>query len=218
MTNVLPDATKNALLNSAASGGLITSGTHLAAFTAFPPTIGSNEVTGGSPAYARKAITHTATAAQPGGISPSSGLPATFDVPSGARVVALAVCSALTAGSIISWSPAGAGARLSISTPDATAVTNNDLFSEAHGLVAGNSVLFWDDFNSGLPNGLVEDTEYFVIATGLTTDSFRVSATLGGSALDITGAGVGTVQKFVPESYGGQGTYQCTNYSTQLPG
>lgn len=217
MTNVLPDATKNALLNSAASGGLITSGTHLAAFTAFPPTIGSNEVTGGSPAYARKVIAHTATAAA-GSISPSSGLPATFDVPAGARVVALAVCSALTAGSIISWSPAAGGSRLSVSTPDSTAVTNNDLFSEAHGLVAGNSVLFWDDFNSGLPNGLSEDTEYFVIAAGLTTDSFRVSTTLGGSAVDITGIGVGTVQKFVPESYGGQGTYQCTNYSTQLPG
>lgn len=217
MTNVLPDATKNALLNSAVSGGLITSGTHLAAFTGFPPTIGSNEVNGGAPAYARKAITHTATAAA-GAISPSSGLPATFDIPAGTTVRCIAVCNALTVGSVIAWSPAGAGPRLSISTGDATDVTNNDLLSEAHGLVAGNSVLFWDDFNSGLPNGLSEDTEYFVIAAGLTTDAFRVSATLGGAAVDITGVGVGTVQKFVPEVYGGQGTYQVTNYTTSLPG
>jgi hypothetical protein len=217
MTNVLPDATKNALLNSAVSGGLITSGTHLAAFTGFPPAIGGNEITGGSPAYARKAITHTATAAA-GAISPSSGLPATFDIPAGTTVRALAVCSALTAGSIIAWSPAGAGPRLSINTGDATDITNNDILSEAHGLVAGNSVLFWDDFNSGLPNGLAEDTEYFVLATGLTTDAFRVSTTLGGTVVDITGAGVGTVQKFVPEVYGGQGTYQATNYTTSLPG
>lgn len=219
MTNVLPDATKNALLNSAVSGGLITSGTHLAAFTAFPPTPASNEVTGGSPAYARKAITHTATAAA-GSISPSSGLPATFDIPAATTVRALAVMNSVTvgAGTVIAWSPAGAGPRLSINTGDSTDVTNNDIFSEAHGLVAGNSVLFWDDFNSGLPNGLSEDTEYFVIATGLTADAFRVSATLGGSAVDITGAGVGTVQKFVPEVYGGQGTYQATSYTTSLPG
>lgn len=217
MTNVLPDATKNAILNSAATGGLVTSGIRLALFTGFPPTIGGNEVSGGAPAYARKTIAHTANAAA-GSISPSSGLPATFDVPGGTTVRAVGICDAATAGNLIGWSPAGAGNRLSVSTPDSTAVTNNDLFSEAHGLVAGNSVLFWDDFNAGLPNGLVEDTEYFVIAAGLTTDSFRVSATLGGSAVDITGIGVGTVQKFVPEAYGGQGTYQVTSHSTSLPG
>lgn len=217
MTNVIPDATKNALLNSAVSGGLVTSGTHLALFTAFPPTIGTNEVTGGSPAYARKAITHTANAAA-GAISPSSGLPATFDVPAGATVRAIGVCSALTAGSLIVWSPAGAASRISINVPDATAVTADTIYSEAHGLVAGNSVLFWDDFNSGLPAGLSEDTEYFVIASGLTADAFKVSATLGGAAVDITDEGVGTAQKFTPEVFAGQGTYQVSAYTTSLPG
>lgn len=214
MTNVLPDATKNALLDSAVSGGLVASGTHLALFTAFPPTIGSNEVTGGSPAYARKAITWNAAAA--GSKSIAAGQ--TFDVPLATTVRAVGVVSALTAGTLIAFSPAGAAARLSVNTPDATAVTNNDLFSEAHGLVAGNSVLFWDDFNAGLPNGLSEDTEYFVIATGLTTDSFRVSTSLGGSAVDITGIGVGTVQKFTPEVFAGQGTYTVSTYTVNLPG
>jgi hypothetical protein len=217
MTNVLPDATKNALLNSAVSGGLITSGTHLAAFTAFPPTIGSNEVTGGSPAYARKVIAHTATAAA-GAISPSSGIPATIDIPASTTVRAIGVCSALTAGTLIAWSPAGASARTSVNVPDPTAVTANLIYSEAHGLAAGNSVLFWDDFNVGLPAGLAEDTEYFVIATGLTVDAFSVSATLGGSAVDITDEGNGTVQKFTPVVYAGQGTYQVSAYTTSLPG
>lgn len=216
MTNVIPDATKNAFLNSAVSGGLVTSGTHLALFTAFPPTIGSNEVTGGSPAYARKVITHTASAAA-GAISPATGLPATFDIPAGTTVRAIAVCNALTAGTLIVWSPAGAAARVAISV-DAAGVTNNDIFSEAHGLVAGNSVLFWDTYNQGLPAGIVEDTEYFVIATGITADSFRISTTLGGSALDITDEGVGDAQKFVPEVFAGQGTYQVSAYTTSLPG
>lgn len=216
MTNTLPDATKNALLNSAVSGGLITSGTHLALFTAFPPTIGSNEVSGGSPAYARKAITHTATASA-GAISPSSGLPATFDVPAGTTVRAVGVCSALTAGTLIAWSPAGASARRAFSV-DSAGVTNNDLYSPAHGLAAGDSVLLWATIGAGLPTGLAEDTQYFVIATGLTTDSFRVSATLGGSAIDITAIGDGDVQKFVPEVFAGQGQYVVSNYTTSLPG
>lgn len=212
MTNVLPDATKNALLDSAVAGGLLTT-PFLALHTGFPPT-GGNELTGGSPAYARKSFTWSAASAGSKSMSASQ----LFDVPLGTTVRAVSTYDASTAGTQKAWSPVGASARVSISTPDATAVTNNDLFSEAHGLVAGNSVLFWDDFNSGLPNGLSEDTEYFVIATGLTTDSFRVSATLGGSAVDITGIGVGTVQKFTPEVFAAQGTYTVSAFTVSLPG
>jgi hypothetical protein len=210
----IPDATANALLNSAASGGLITSGTHLAAFTAFPPTIGGNEVTGGSPAYARKAITHTATAAARS-IGPSSGLPATFDIPAATTVKALGVCSALTAGTLIAWSPAGASARRAISV-DSAGVTSNLIFSPAHGLVAGDSVLVWATIGAVLPTGIAEDTQYFVIAAGITTDAFSLATTLGGSAIDITAIGDGDVQKFVPEVFAGQGTYQVTAYTTTL--
>lgn len=217
MTAVLPDTTKNALLNSAAANGLVTNGTHLAAFTAFPPTIGSNEVNGGSPAYARKVIAFTANAAT-GIISPSSGLPATFDVPAGTTIRAVAVCDALTAGSIRAWGPAGASARRAFTVADSTDVTNNDIWSPAHGLSAGNSVLVWPTIGAVLPTGLAEDTEYFVIATGLTTDSFRLSATLGGSSVDITAIGDGDVQKFVPEVFAGQGTYQCSAFPVSLPG
>lgn len=219
MTNVLPDATKNALLNSAVAGGLVTTASHMALHTAFPPTVNpGNEVTGGSPAYARKAVDWTATAAA-GAISPSSGLPATFDIPAGTTVRAISIVDAASgAATVMAWSPAGAGPRISISVPDATAFGADTIYSEAHGLVAGNSVLFWDDFNAGLPAGLAEDTEYFVIASGLTADAFKVSATLGGSALDITDEGVGTAQKFTPEVFAGQGTYQVSTYTVSLPG
>src|SRR6266540_6517032 len=211
MTNVLPDATKNALLDSAVAGGLLTT-PFLSLHTGFPPA-GGNEVTGGSPAYARKSITWNAAAAG----SKSIAAAQTFDVPA-TTVRAVATYDASTAGTQKAWSPAGASARVSINVPDTTAVTANLIYSEAHGLVSGNSVLFWDDFNSGLPNGLVEDTEYFVIATGLTADAFSVSATLGGSAFDITGIGVGTCQKFTPEVFAGQGTYTASTFSVALPG
>lgn len=222
MTNVLPDATKNALLGSAVSGGLVTSGVGLALFTAFPPTPASNEVGGGgSPLYARKAVTFTNNAAL-GAISPTTGLPATFDIPPGTTVRAVGVMSGVVTGvgTVVAWSPAGAATRIAINTPDPAAVTANLIYSEAHGLVSGNSVLFWntEQGNLGLPPPLVEDTEYFVIAAGLTVDAFSVSATLGGAALDITDEGVGDAQKFTPEVFAGQGTYQVSAFVASLPG
>lgn len=216
MTAVIPDTTKNALLNSAVAGGFVTTGVGLGLFTAFPPTVGSNEVTGGSPAYARKAITHTATAAA-GAISPATGLPAVFDVPAG-TVKAIAVLStSTTGGTIVGWSPANASARRAFNVT-AAGVTANTIDSPAHGLVAGDSVLVWATIGAGLPTGLAEDTQYFVIATGLTTDVFELSATLGGSAIDITAQGDGDIQKFVPEVFGAQGTYSVSAYSSSLPG
>lgn len=211
MTAVLPDATKNALLDSAVAGGLTTT-PFMSLHTAFPPS-GANEVIGGSPAYARLSFTFSAASAG----AKSSSAAKTFDVPAGTTVRAVATYDASTSGTQKAWSPVGASARRAISV-DATGVTNNDVFSPAHGLVAGNSVLFWATVGASLPTGLSEDTEYFVISTGLTTDSFRVSTTLGGSAVDITAIGDGDVQKFTPEVFAGQGTYQVTTFTVSLPG
>jgi hypothetical protein len=209
---VLPDTTKNALLDSAVSGGLVTSATHMGLHTAFPPSTG-NELTGGSPAYARQAIAWSAASAGSKSITGTE----TFDVPAASTVRAIATWSAVSAGTMNSWSPAGASARRAFSV-DSAGVTNNDIFSPAHGLAAGNSVLVWASIGAVLPTGLSEDTEYFVIAAGLTTDAFRLATTLGGSAIDITAIGDGDVQKFTPEVFAAQGTYTVSTYSVSLSG
>jgi hypothetical protein len=54
-----------------------------------------------------------------------------------------------------------------------------------HGLEAGNTVTF--STTGSLPTGLTAGTTYFVISTGLTASAFRVSATLGGSAINTSG-------------------------------
>lgn len=54
--------------------------THASLHTADPGTTGASEVTGGSPAYARKALTWSAPS---GGVITAT---ATFDVPAGATV------------------------------------------------------------------------------------------------------------------------------------
>lgn len=66
----------------------------------------------------------------------------------------------------------------------ATGSAATDLITKtAHGLVAGDRVYF-TTLTGG--TGLSLNTNYFVIATGLTADAFAVSTTSGGAAVDIT--------------------------------
>jgi len=75
-----------------------------------------------------------------------------------------------------------------------------DLFttSAAHGLVADDGLVFVTD--TTIPGGLTADTTvYYVIASGLTTDDFKVSTTLGGSTITLSSDGTGN-HKFVKVS------------------
>jgi len=68
--------------------------THVSLHTADPGTAGTSEVTGGTPAYARKTATWSAAAA---GIKNLSNAPV-FDVPTGTTVLYVGYWGALTAG------------------------------------------------------------------------------------------------------------------------
>ena len=80
-------AARNAML-----GGF--TGTHLSAHTAYSST-GTNEVTGGTPAYARKSVTYGAAASE---IRTASNTP-TFDIPAATTVRWIGMWDAVTAGS-----------------------------------------------------------------------------------------------------------------------
>lgn len=69
--------------------------THAALYTTAPGASAGTEVSGGSPAYARKAITWGAASA-----SAVSGT-VTFDVPTGTTVVGAGVHTAITAGTYL---------------------------------------------------------------------------------------------------------------------
>lgn len=71
----------------------------------------------------------------------------------------------------------------------------------AHGLKAGDPVRFYT--TGALPTGVTANTTYYVIAAGLTADSFRFSATLGGSAVNTSGAQSGVhTAVHAPHGYG----------------
>lgn len=87
----------NHLAGNAATGAPIT---HASLHTGFPAT-GANEVTGGTPAYARKAITFEAAAGTELAGSIDVTAAPVFDVPAGTTVAAVGYWTALTAGTIM---------------------------------------------------------------------------------------------------------------------
>lgn len=74
-----------------------------------------------------------------------------------------------------------------------TATAATDLINAtAHGLVAGNKIQFSTD--NALPAPLKTNTDYFVLAAGITANAFKVSLTDGGTAVDVTDTGTGAHQ------------------------
>ena len=74
----------------------------------------------------------------------------------------------------------------------------------AHTLVEGDIVHFTT--TGALPTGLATNTDYFVIATGLTADAFQVSTTRSGSAVNTTGSQSGVHTFFATNDGKGDGS------------
>lgn len=146
-------------------------------------TTGANEVTGGSPAYARVALTWSTPAS--GETHLVATLPS-WNVPTGTTVGFWGGWDASTSGNFLFMQPLGAQTLKDAMVETATDLTNNDIFCDSHGYVADNRVVFWSASGVALVTGLTTGTIYWVISTGLTTDSFRVSTTQGGAAVDLT--------------------------------
>lgn len=72
--------------------------------------------------------------------------------------------------------------------------TATDLFGcVAHGVLVNDQLTF-KATQGDLPTGLSVNTTYYVIASGLTANAFRVSTAAGGSTIDMSGAAAGTYQ------------------------
>jgi hypothetical protein len=88
---------KNLMLDALGGTNPTTPITHASLHTADPGTTGTSEVTGGSPAYARKSVTWSAAS---GGSKAASNQPV-FDVPSGTTVTHVGFWSAASAGTFL---------------------------------------------------------------------------------------------------------------------
>ena len=158
--------------------------------TAFPGLTGANEVTGGTPAYARKAVTFAA----PAGGSRALSAAVTFDVPA----TTVRWFGFWVGGTYVGYAANGGSQLLYV----VDTVANN-VRSPVHGLTNGTKIVF---FNGTVPAPLVEGAVYFVIAA--TTDTFQVSATSGGAAVVLTGQpNNSALQTIVEDVYASQGSH-----------
>jgi hypothetical protein len=165
-------------------------------------TYAGTEATGGSPAYARKAVAWDAGASE---LKANNGA-ITLDVPAGSYAYFLyfnAVTGNLS-GNYLGYAPIN-GTVKGVGTVDSTGVTNDTVTSSGHGLTTDDRVQLFNVFGETIPAGLTEGTLYYVLASGLTADVFKVSATSGGAAINFTGQGEVMFQKVIPEVFASQG-------------
>lgn len=176
--------------------------------TAYPGSGGSNEVSGGSPAYARKAITWNAASS---GNMDNNADPV-FDYPASTTVPWLGYWSASSAGTYYGCSALGGGNLMPFTAEDST----DFLTVDNHGLTDTTQVVVYDaGAGAVLPTGLTEGTVYFV--RDATTDTFKLAATSGGVAIDLTADGAGFVQTIVPVVSGAtQATFTITDADISL--
>lgn len=180
--------------------------THVGVWTLTDPGTGTNatgtEATGGSPAYARVAVTWAAAAT---GLKSNSGA-LTIDVPAGTYAFfGLFNASTGNTNNYRGYIPFGGASALKGFFSVDTTLTNDTLFSRGHGMSDGDRVILYNVFSEALPTGVSEGTVYFVVNSS--TDLFKVSTTSGGAAVDITavGGGEGFWQRVVPEVFASQG-------------
>lgn len=171
--------------------GLLTAVTAAEAGTVTETTYGS---------YARQAITFGAPGAgTPGRLIQASSI--TFPAKSDAGSVVIIACGiydAVSAGNLMDIIMLYDGSPLAALVRDADFGTD-DILSPTHGLVLDTQVRL-EQFPGSptLPPPLAEDTTYWVISTGLTADIFRISATQGGGAVNITDEGRALVHRVAP--------------------
>ena len=75
----------------------------------------------------------------------------------------------------------------------------------SHGLSAGNLVVF--STAGSLPTGLTAGVPYYVLSPGLSANSFEVSATNGGAAINFTGVATGNQYAVTPISFSNGGAF-----------
>ena len=197
----LVDAAKNLTLDELASVM-----THISLHSAYPGSTGTNELTGGSPAYARQEVVWDPAAS--GVLTTDSAVPS-FNVPAGSSVAFAGFWSAATSGTYYGCVPLGP-----VGDPHlATVATTGYFTAPGHTFANGQQVVVSKTLGS-LPTGVSNGTVYWV--RDVTGDTFRVAATSGGSAVSISAAGRAMVRGIIVESYGGQGLYAISSLTLSI--
>lgn len=161
---------------------------HVGLFTTLPNDAGTGgvEVTGAG--YARVAVTNNSTnfpAASGGSKSNGTQIQFAQATASWGNVKGFGIFDASSGGNLLVASYL-VGARKFCTVNTAT----DTITSTSHGFTNGQKIALWSP-NGTVFGGLTEFQNYYVI--GSATNTFQVSATVGGAAIDLTTVGTGDV-------------------------
>jgi hypothetical protein len=187
--------------NACLAGGLGDVVTHIALHSGIPDAAGSLEVAGGG--YARQPVTWTAAA----DAARDNTATLTHSMPAGSTAAFYGLWGALAAGVFYGSVPrVGVGEAASgFGTVDAAGIAGNVVQSGAHGLADATRAVLTATLAETLPAGLNATTIYHVV--GATLNTFQLSLTSGGPAVDITGQGELFWQRVTPEVFAAAGTH-----------
>jgi hypothetical protein len=111
----------------------------------------------------------------------------------------------LNPGEFISSEPTGRTCTISIANP--AEITLN-----SHGFVAGDVIKFTT--TGSLPSGINTLSRVYVLAAGLTANTFRISGTAGGTAIETTGSQSGTHKVGLVSGRAGDDTFAVVAVDT----
>jgi hypothetical protein len=174
------------------------------------PVGANNELSGGSPAYARQTIAWNAAS---GGSMAKSASDPEFNVPAGATVLYMGLWN-VGGTTFYGYVPINGG------DVDGVAAVQNagDVFTAGgHTLSNGDRVHLKGPVGESLPSAtpaLDETVLYHVV--GVSGDDFQVSLTNGGAAVAIDADGQAYWQKVIPEVFGSQGTLTIDTATLKL--
>ena len=175
---------------------------HLTGFDGYPGLTGANEMAG----ITRVTVTMAAAAS---GQRASSDTP-TLVIPSGLTLLWLGLADALAAGNIEHVVPKGSNGIVPYTVDD----TANTIESPGHPFTDDEQVVF---YGAAAPGGLVEGTPVYVVNAA--ADSFQVSLTEGGAAIDLTDdVDSAKLSLIVPQAYPSGGDFNLISYTARMLG
>ncbi len=200
---------RDSMLNAIVGISAVVVATHASLHSALPDANGSNELAGGSPAYARRPISFLS--ASSGRLIKAPSPAVQFDVPAASTAAFVGLWTAPTGGAFLGYAP------LSSDPPSVGVVSSSTdkVSSPGHGLLLNDRVLASAFTGMSTPPGIAPGT-YF--AAPVDADNFKLSATLGGLPLDPTADGVLVFQRIRIDTFSSQGTVTVSTLVLGLDG
>ena len=176
----------NGALNAFRNTSFNVSTLYVALFSVLPNIAGTGGTEISGSGYTR--IAPTMGAASAGKITSTADV--LFPVATGSwtNIIGYGLYDASTSGNLLQFEYLSAAEPLPF-----TAATSDTITAPAHGLVNTDRIVLDAGEVGVLPTGLSATTVYFVISAA--TDTFQVSTTSGGAAVDITVGGSGLWRK-----------------------